>query len=264
MYNPRLIINADDFGYNHSVNIAIVSCFKKGIINSTTIMANMEGFEEAVRMAYQNNFKDKVGLHVNLTEGFPLTDMSGTGLVDQHGKFVMGVISKPFILFPPATRRKIKLEIISQYDKLVNAGISPTHIDSHQHVHTLPLLVPLFADFAKDRGQKLRMGWSFKRKNFIKKEYIILVSAYFRKRRLHFTDTFSSLNYLTNYLQKSPDTNRLFEVMIHPDYRDDKLIEIFGKTDIEKKINDLKQLYFPEGFEMGNKENITRNKNRIQ
>ena len=46
-----LFVNADDFGLSHEVNMAIVEAFKKGLINNTTIMVNMPGFEEAVRLA---------------------------------------------------------------------------------------------------------------------------------------------------------------------------------------------------------------------
>ena len=34
----RLIVNADDFGLSHEVNLAIVEAFKKGYISNTNIM----------------------------------------------------------------------------------------------------------------------------------------------------------------------------------------------------------------------------------
>ena len=45
-----IYINADDFGLGTSVNKAIVECFNSGIINSTTLMANMPGFDEAIEL----------------------------------------------------------------------------------------------------------------------------------------------------------------------------------------------------------------------
>src|SRR4051794_35950963 len=86
------IINADDFGCNSNFNAAIVSCFEKNLINSTTIMVNMEGFEEAVKLASIHGLKNSIGLHVNLTGGRPLTDLSGTGLTDQNGNYILGKI----------------------------------------------------------------------------------------------------------------------------------------------------------------------------
>ena len=69
-----LFVNADDFGLSHEVNMAIVEAFKKGLINNTTIMVNMPGFEEAVRLAEKYGFFDRVGLHLNLFEGKHLTE----------------------------------------------------------------------------------------------------------------------------------------------------------------------------------------------
>src|SRR5574344_1268555 len=70
----KIIINADDFGYSHSVNEAIVECFKRRYITQTTIMTNMPFYDEAITYAKENNLMDKIGLHINLDEGFPLTD----------------------------------------------------------------------------------------------------------------------------------------------------------------------------------------------
>ena len=69
-----MVINADDFGYSESVNKAISDCFEKGLINRTTIMVNMPQAEAASELARTNGFFDKVGLHINLTEGKALSD----------------------------------------------------------------------------------------------------------------------------------------------------------------------------------------------
>ena len=69
-----MIINADDFGYSAEVNEAVSECFRAGVINRATIMVNMPGAEEAARIARENGFFDRVGLHINLTEGKALTD----------------------------------------------------------------------------------------------------------------------------------------------------------------------------------------------
>lgn len=243
MQEPRLIINADDFGYSSPVNTAIVSCFNKELINSTTIMANMENFEEAVSMAYQHGFNNQIGIHINLTEGKPLTDLSGTDMVDQKGRFIMGHISKPFSLFSASTLRKIKREMREQYHKVLNSGIVPTHIDSHQHVHTLPMLAPVFISFAKENNQKIRVAWVFKRKNFIKSGQQLLLNAYIKKNNLNFTDRFTNIRYLKDDILNHRHEHLSFEIMVHPAYQDSRLIDILEKSDIEQEIRQLKQLY---------------------
>ena len=67
-----VIVNADDFGQSVNVNRAIIDCFQKGLISSTTIMANMPAFDDAVDLAIENGFHQTVGVHLNLTDGEPL------------------------------------------------------------------------------------------------------------------------------------------------------------------------------------------------
>lgn len=70
----KLFINADDFGLNASVNKAIVESFNSGLINSTTVMANMPGFEEAVNLIHEYKLDRNIGVHLVLTDGLPLTE----------------------------------------------------------------------------------------------------------------------------------------------------------------------------------------------
>ena len=60
----KLIINADDFGYCESVNHGIISSHINGIVTSTTIMANMPGFNHAVKLL--EDF-DTLGCGVHMT-----------------------------------------------------------------------------------------------------------------------------------------------------------------------------------------------------
>ena len=46
----KVIFNSDDFGYSHGVNYGIVDAYQRGILTSTTLMANMPGFEHAVKL----------------------------------------------------------------------------------------------------------------------------------------------------------------------------------------------------------------------
>ena len=41
-----LIVNADDFGLTLGVNRAVIEAHTRGILTSTTVMANMPAFEE--------------------------------------------------------------------------------------------------------------------------------------------------------------------------------------------------------------------------
>ena len=59
-------------------------------------MVNMPYVDEAVRISKDNGFSDKVGLHLNLVEGRPLTEnIRDTVLCDENGMFVSSIMKMP-------------------------------------------------------------------------------------------------------------------------------------------------------------------------
>lgn len=134
-----MIINADDFGYSKSVNEAICECFKKGVINRTTIMVNMPYSEEAAVLACQNNFSDRVGLHINLTEGRALSkECAESSLCDENGIF-KGTFHIPFksrLYLPRKIRSAIYSEVEAQINKFLEMGFTLRHADSHNYTHS--------------------------------------------------------------------------------------------------------------------------------
>src|SRR4030042_5043483 len=67
--STMLIINADDFGLSHSVNLAVIRAFERGLCTSCSVMPNMRGFEEACDLARKHELTDRAGLHLTLTQG---------------------------------------------------------------------------------------------------------------------------------------------------------------------------------------------------
>jgi hypothetical protein len=241
--DKKLIINADDFGINSTVNTAIVNCFQKGIINSTTLMANMEGFDEAVKLAKQHEISDKIGLHINLMEGKSLTDLSGTDFTDELGFFKLNAVKNPRIFFSTSLQKKIKNEILAQYDKLILNGIQPNHLDSHIHVHILPYLVSIFVQIAKEKHLKLRIVTVTKRKNFFIMIYNTLLNRYFKMKKVNFSDKFGNATFFENYLATMNNFLPVFEIMVHPTMKENEIVEIFANVNLEERITKLKVQY---------------------
>lgn len=134
-----VIINADDFGISPEVNEAIVRCFNEGIISSTTIMMNMPYAKDAVLLAFEHGFEDSVGLHFNIIEGKPLTEkIKKCKRICREGKFNYrrNTVKK----WSSFEKEAIREEFDAQLNALIDLGILPSHIDSHQHTHTeLPI-----------------------------------------------------------------------------------------------------------------------------
>jgi predicted glycoside hydrolase/deacetylase ChbG (UPF0249 family) len=115
-----LIINADDFGYARGVNHGIIAAYEQGVVLSTSLMVDTSCAAEAAALA-----RKSAGLGVGLH--FAVTNTNGP-TVD---------------LFDVAA---IEKELHRQYQRCCDLlGRSPTHLDSHHHVHLRRELAPFFA-----------------------------------------------------------------------------------------------------------------------
>jgi predicted glycoside hydrolase/deacetylase ChbG (UPF0249 family) len=133
----RLIINADDFGLTAGVSRAIARGHHEGIITSTTLMANGAAFAEAAELA-RTAPELSVGCHVGLLDGRALAGQPNT--LSENGRDL-----RPSLLrFAAAvkagrvSRADMRHEAALQICRLQEAGITPTHVDTHKHAHMLP------------------------------------------------------------------------------------------------------------------------------
>lgn len=148
----KLIINADDFGLEEDVNEAIDICLKKDSIQRTTLMVNMPYSHDAAVLAHRNQYEKKVGLHINLIEGQPLTEsIKKTLLCNKNGNF-NGMFFKKItnrFYINKNTKKAIEQEIEAQIKKYFDMGMLPTHIDSHQHSHVNISILKIVLKLAK-------------------------------------------------------------------------------------------------------------------
>lgn len=148
-----LIVNADDFGLTGGVNRAVIEAHTRGILTSTTLMANMPAFEDAVRLA-KTHPSLGVGLHFNITQGAPVANASRVrSLLDEHGEF-LGTSTALLLraLGGKLHASDIEIELRAQIEKVLNAGLQPTHVDSHKHAHALPPVASVIARVIGDYG----------------------------------------------------------------------------------------------------------------
>ena len=130
-----LITNADDFGFTRDVNEGIVHAHRHGILTATTLMATGAAFDHAVALARENPQLD-LGVHLVLvgSPGFPPTVVR---------------------LLASLRRMRIYDELARQIGKVVDAGIRPTHLDTHKHTHLLP---PVLEAVARLSGE-FKIPW---------------------------------------------------------------------------------------------------------
>ena len=156
----RLIINADDFGLTAGVNRAIAESNQRGIVTSTTLMANSRGFEGAIDIARTTNRNRlSVGCHVVLLDGEPLlaADKVPTLVEPGNGHHRFRESLNGFVV--ASFRHKlnpdeIEAEASAQIDCIQAAGITPSHFDTHKHAHMFPAVLRPLLRAAKSRGVK--------------------------------------------------------------------------------------------------------------
>lgn len=136
----KLIVNADDFGFTHDVNAGIIQAHREGILTATTLMANGDAYEDAVRLASENPSLD-VGCHLVLVQGKSL--VTGRPLPEKPGQLLMGL-----------SRREIDVEgeLRAQIRKILASGVRPTHLDSHKHTHIVPTVFRAVVRLAHEFG----------------------------------------------------------------------------------------------------------------
>ena len=144
----KVIINADDFGHSKNVNEAIMISHKEGILSSTSLMANMDGFNNAVYEIYPQIKTIDIGFHFNLTEGKSLS--KNKLLCDTNGYFNNGFLS---ILLKSGDKKflnAVEEEFRIQIEKTLNE-VNISHIDSHRHIHAIPAIFQITKKLAEER-----------------------------------------------------------------------------------------------------------------
>jgi hopanoid biosynthesis associated protein HpnK len=151
----RLIVNADDFGFTRGVNAGIVRAHTMGIVTSTTIMANGDAFEDAIELARANPDLG-VGCHLAIVGGKPVAQASEIGsLVDGEGALPATLTQLMIKLARGSiSTDEIACEFRSQLERVVAAGVIPTHLDTHKHSHTHPQVMKALARVAMEFGVK--------------------------------------------------------------------------------------------------------------
>jgi len=143
----KIIFNADDYGLTKGINLGIIDSHKNGPVASATIMANGAAFDHGVILAKENPGL-KIGIHLNLTSGKSLGGVYKT-LTDTEGNFLSLAEITKRANEGTLNIDEIETEYTAQVQKVLDAGLSPVHFDSHHHTHHLPGVFDAFLNVAK-------------------------------------------------------------------------------------------------------------------
>ncbi len=130
----KLVVNADDFGFTCDVNQGIIEAHRDGILTSTTLMASGAAFDDAVRLAKENPTLD-IGCHLVLVGEPPFPD-------------TVAKLMRALAL----GRIRVYEEFAAQVRRILDAGLRPTHLDTHKHTHLLPPVLDAVARISEEFG----------------------------------------------------------------------------------------------------------------
>lgn len=148
---------------NVPVNAGIISGFSHGVLTSASILANGPGFDDAVSrwtgleqervtgclssalirrgLGDDGAWPFDLGVHLNLTQGTPLTPGFPDECLDAEGRFGgIGLVLRKLTLAPGRLRPAIVQELAAQITRVVDAGVRPTHLNGHHYVELIPAL----------------------------------------------------------------------------------------------------------------------------
>ncbi len=132
----EVVFCADDLGASRGVNQGILEAYFHGPVRRASVLAVGFALEDAAR-AVRTAPDLEVGLHFSLSLGRPLSP-GGKTLAGEKGFFLplekILVRSLLGFLDPGAVREEME----AQWEALLRAGLSPTYLDGHQHVHLFP------------------------------------------------------------------------------------------------------------------------------
>jgi predicted glycoside hydrolase/deacetylase ChbG (UPF0249 family) len=195
----KLVVNADDFGFTRDVNQGIVEAHQRGILTATTLMATGAAFDDAVRLARENPQLD-IGCHLVLV-GQPPYPPTLTKLI------------------PALLRGRIQIyeELSAQVRRIQDAGLKPTHLDTHKHTHLLPPVLDAVARISQEfqipwvrrpfdfpgqpAGPSEKLNWTNRAMALMRSRFSRVLPAHGCRSTDHFSGFGVTGRYSAEYLQ---------------------------------------------------------------
>ena len=148
-----IIINADDFGRHAEINRAVEEGLVHGCLRSATVMPGGAAYAGAIDIARRHE-ELGLGVHFTLVDGHPILPPEEIpSLVGSEGDFLPDhtALLKRY-LKGSINLEEVRRELAAQLQKVEATGIPISHVDSHQHMHTLPGIIDIVLDLAARAG----------------------------------------------------------------------------------------------------------------
>ena len=242
----KIVINADDFGYSKAINLGIINTHTNGILTSTTLMANMYGFEHGIKLMMENP-ELGIGAHLTLTCGKPVLK-NVNSLTDENGNFKS---LKAYKENPDtADLGQIYDEWNAQIKKLLSAGVRLTHLDSHHYVHSFERYSEISEMLSKKYDLPLRNCFGLEKritnKNILKTEAFWNLFNFPEMKKMNFSYEHVKYN-LHRIIRENAEIYQKYsgvEGSCHPGYMDSQVY--FGSSFNIARMREIEVLCDPD------------------
>lgn len=132
--NILVIVNIDDVGIHKDETEASFRALKFGMVKSGSVMVPCPNFSQVIK-CWKENPEIDLGVHLTLTcewgEKYPWTPVLSKANVQglYNPKGIMWENVKE--LLQHARRKEINMELDAQINKILDAGLKPSHLDHH-------------------------------------------------------------------------------------------------------------------------------------
>lgn len=184
-------------------------------------MANMPGFDEAVELAHRHKITDKIGVHLVLTEGKPLTSaVERFPYLFNTEKLPRKLFAKKLSYLDSDQKKIIFDEYSAQINKVRKNGIPITHIDTHQHMHEMWGILQVMITLLKEHKiPSMRILNNLERSALHKNKYRDVINYYLKRKRVNYSDYFGSqLDLPAHQTKEAHNGAGTIEIMVHPDF----------------------------------------------
>ncbi len=123
-----IILCADDYAQNAAISDAILELVSRGRLSAVSCMTESPLWPSYAKALLPYQGQIDIGLHFNLTEGFPNSTFSLGGLIANS-------------LLRQIPRKALSDALTDQLNRFEdNMGCAPDFVDGHQHVHCFPVV----------------------------------------------------------------------------------------------------------------------------
>src|SRR6185369_10451605 len=143
--------NADDFGYFDGVSRGILEVAESGRLTATGIMANGPALERWIGPLLSVPTLS-AGVHLNATLGEPLSVGMKQALTRSGGSFPAKGKLAAALLLGRIAADVVMEEWRMQIRRCCDLGVRPAFLNSHEHIHMLPLLYGRVRSLAAEFG----------------------------------------------------------------------------------------------------------------